>query len=129
MLIYLLGYGSRALLILRRDPRSRRIANVHLFASAAGIVACAIRIITAYVAPLQAVEGGTLVWFFACTCGAGSRSPRRIPGGSRRDGSTGQPTESYQVYAEALADSVIGRLQTRPMPTTRFHTPKMASKV
>ena len=33
MLIYLLGYGSRALLILRRDPRSRRIANVHLFAS------------------------------------------------------------------------------------------------
>ena len=71
MLIYLLGYGSRALLVLRRDPRSRRIANVYLVASAAGIVACAIRIVTAYVAPLQAVEGGTLVWFFACSCGAG----------------------------------------------------------
>ena len=36
-LIYLLGYGSRALLILRKDPRSRRIANVYLVASAFGI--------------------------------------------------------------------------------------------
>lgn len=71
MLIYLLGYGSRALLILRRDPRSRRIANVYLLASVSGIVACTIRIITAYVKPVQALEGGTLVWFFACTCGAG----------------------------------------------------------
>ena len=33
-LIYLLGYGSRALLVLRKDPRSRRIANIYLFASA-----------------------------------------------------------------------------------------------
>lgn len=71
MLIYLLGYGSRALLILRKDPRSRRIANVYLLASVSGIVACTIRIITAYVKPVQALEGGTLVWFFACTCGAG----------------------------------------------------------
>lgn len=71
MLIYLLGYGSRALLILRKDPRSRRIANVYLLASVSGIVACTIRIITAYVKPFQALEGGTLVWFFACTCGAG----------------------------------------------------------
>jgi hypothetical protein len=70
-LIYLLGYGSRALLVLRRDPRSRRIANVYLMASASGIIACTIRIITAYVPPLQELEGGTLVWFFACTCGAG----------------------------------------------------------
>jgi hypothetical protein len=70
-LIYLLGYGSRALLILRRDPRSRRIANVYLLASASGIIACTVRIITAYVPPLQELEGGTLVWFFACTCGAG----------------------------------------------------------
>jgi uncharacterized membrane protein len=71
MLIYLLGYGSRALLVLRKDPRSRRIANVYLLASVSGIVACTIRIITAYVKPFQALEGGTLVWFFACTCGAG----------------------------------------------------------
>jgi hypothetical protein len=71
ILIYLLAYGSRALLILRKDPRSRLIATWYLSASACGIVACAIRIFTAYVTPIQAPEGGTLVWFFACTCGAG----------------------------------------------------------
>ena len=71
MLIYLLVYGSRALLILRRDPRSRRIANIYLLASASGVVACGIRIITAYVPGLQHIERGSLVWFFACTCGAG----------------------------------------------------------
>jgi hypothetical protein len=70
-LIYLLGYGSRALLILRKDPRSRRIANVYLVASASGIVACVVRITTAYVTPIQALEGGKLVWVFACLCGAG----------------------------------------------------------
>ena len=70
-LIYLLGYGSRALLILRKDPRSRRIANVYLIASIAGITACIVRIVTAFVPALQAVEGGTLVWIFACMCGAG----------------------------------------------------------
>ncbi len=70
-LIYLLAYGSRALLVLRKDPRSRRIANVYLAASISGITACAVRIITAYVTPLQQLEGGTLVWFFACLCGAG----------------------------------------------------------
>lgn len=70
-LIYLLGYGARALLVLRRDPRSRLIANVYLVASASGIIACTVRIVTAYVPAFQAIEGGTLVWFFACTCGAG----------------------------------------------------------
>jgi hypothetical protein len=70
-LIYLLGYGCRALLVLRKDPRSRRIANIYLAASAAGIAACLVRIVTAYVPTLQAVEGGTLVWVFACMCGAG----------------------------------------------------------
>jgi len=70
-LIYLLLYGSRALLILRKDPRSRFIANWYLGASVCGILACAVRIVTAYVTPIQALEGGTLVWFFACTCGAG----------------------------------------------------------
>ena len=59
------------MLILRRDPRSRRIANIYLLASASGVIACFIRIVTAYVPPLQAIEGGMLVWFFACTCGAG----------------------------------------------------------
>jgi hypothetical protein len=70
-LIYLLGYGSRALLVLRQDPRSRRIANIYLMASASGITACVIRIITAYVPVLQEIENGKLVWFFACACGAG----------------------------------------------------------
>jgi hypothetical protein len=70
-LIYLLGYGCRALLVLRKDPRSRRIANIYLVASASGIIACIVRITTAYVPALQTVEGGTLVWFFACMCGAG----------------------------------------------------------
>src|SRR5882757_2192528 len=71
MLIYLLGYGGRALLILRKDPRSRKIANIYLVASASGILACTVRIITAYVPALQNIEGGTLVWIFACGCGAG----------------------------------------------------------
>ena len=70
-LIYLLGYGSRALLVLRKDPRSRRIANVYLVACAFGIMACVVRITTAYVTPIQALEGGNLVWLFACLCGAG----------------------------------------------------------
>jgi hypothetical protein len=70
-LIYLLGYAARALLILRKDPRSRRIANAYLLASGCGVAACAVRIITAYVPTLQVLEGGTLVWLFACACGAG----------------------------------------------------------
>ncbi|HKP44823.1 hypothetical protein [Mycobacterium sp.] len=70
-LIYLLVYGARALMVLRKDPRSRRIANIYLVASASGIIACAVRITTAYVTPLQTIEGGTLVWIFACLCGAG----------------------------------------------------------
>jgi hypothetical protein len=69
-LIYLLGYGFRALLILRRDPRSRVIANVYLVASASGIAACVVRITTAFIHPIQALEGGRLVWLFACVCGA-----------------------------------------------------------
>ncbi|HEX3545822.1 MAG TPA: hypothetical protein VHU62_04495 [Mycobacterium sp.] len=70
-LIYLLGYVARALLILRQDPRSRPIANIYLVASAAGALACAVRIITALVPALQTVEGGTVVWIFACLCGSG----------------------------------------------------------
>jgi hypothetical protein len=70
-LIYLLGYGSRALLVLRKDPRSRTMANVYLAACISGIMACIVRITTAFVTPVQALEGGVLVWFFACMCGAG----------------------------------------------------------
>ena len=70
-LIYLLVYGIRATLVLRKDPRSRRIANFYLVASVCGILACVVRITTAYVPPLQTSAGSILVWLFACLCGAG----------------------------------------------------------
>ncbi|WP_099023055.1 hypothetical protein [Mycolicibacterium palauense] len=71
-LAYLLVYGSRALLILRTDPRSRVVANIYLIASVSGLFACAVRIITAAVPTLQALPSAhLLVWFFACSCGAG----------------------------------------------------------
>ena len=57
--------------MLRKDPRSRRIANIYLASSVSGILACIVRIITASCPSLQTVEGGTLVWVFACMCGAG----------------------------------------------------------
>ncbi len=71
-LTYLLVYGSRALLVLRKDPRSRDVANIYLLASVSGILACVARLATAVVLPIQSLPGGTLViWFFACMCGAG----------------------------------------------------------
>ena len=69
-LIYLLVYGARALLVLRKDPRSRMMANIYLAASAAGIMACAVRLVTAFVPPIQSVTGANLIWIFACMCGA-----------------------------------------------------------
>jgi hypothetical protein len=70
-LAHLLLFGSRALLNLRKDPRSRRVANVYLFASASGITACVVRSITALVPPFQGPVGAGLVWLFACLCGVG----------------------------------------------------------
>jgi hypothetical protein len=70
-LAYLLVYGSRALLVLRKDPRSRRIANLYLISSASGIAACVVRITTALIPPFQGQLGAGLVWLFACLCGAG----------------------------------------------------------
>jgi hypothetical protein len=59
-------------LVLRKDPRSRKIANIYLVSSAAGIAACVVRLITAYIPALQSISVGTaLVWVFACMCGAG----------------------------------------------------------
>ena len=71
LLMYLLGYGIRATLVLRKDPRSRTIANFYLASSIAGIMACVVRIITAFVPSLQNVVGTSMVWVFACLCGAG----------------------------------------------------------
>ena len=70
-LAYLLVFGSRALLVLRKDPRSRNIANLYLVASASGIAACVVRMITAVIPALQGTLGAGLVWLFACMCGAG----------------------------------------------------------
>ena len=70
-LSYLLVFGSRALLVLRKDPRSRNIANLYLVASASGISACVVRMITALIPALQGPLGAALVWLFACACGAG----------------------------------------------------------
>jgi hypothetical protein len=70
-LSYLLVFGSRALLVLRKDPRSRNIANLYLVASASGISACVVRMITALIPALQGPLGAALVWLFACGCGAG----------------------------------------------------------
>jgi hypothetical protein len=69
-IIYLLAFGGRALLVLRADPQSRKVANVYLLATVSGILACTLRIITALVPSLQPWEDGRFVWFFACMCGA-----------------------------------------------------------
>jgi len=70
-LAYLLVFGSRALLVLRKDPRSRRFANLYLLASASGICACMVRMVTALIPALQGPLSVALVWLFACTCGGG----------------------------------------------------------
>jgi hypothetical protein len=38
-------------LIPPKDPRSRRIANLYMIASASGIMACLVRVTTAFVPP------------------------------------------------------------------------------
>ena len=58
-LIYLLGYGSRALMVLRKDPRSRNVANVYLIASFSGIMACVVRIVTSLVPSSSPSRGHT----------------------------------------------------------------------
>jgi hypothetical protein len=67
---YLLVLGSRGLMVLRTDPRSRNIADLYLIASGSGIAACAVRMITAVIPPLQCTITAGMVWFFACSCGA-----------------------------------------------------------
>ena len=68
---YLLVFGSRALLVLRQDRRSRRIANLYLLASASGIAACMVRMTTALIPALQGPLSVGLVWLFCCLCGGG----------------------------------------------------------
>lgn len=70
-LAYLLVFGSRALLVLRQDPRSRNIAHMYLIFSASGIGACVVRIFTAVIPAFQGTATTAMVWFFCCACGAG----------------------------------------------------------
>lgn len=70
-LAYLLVFGSRALLVLRQDPRSRNVANMYLVFSASGVGACLVRIVTALIPTFQNTATIAMVWFFACACGAG----------------------------------------------------------
>ncbi len=68
-LAHLMIYASRALLILRRDPRSRRIAEIYLFATLSGLLACAVRVVATCVPQFQGYQTAMLVWLLACACG------------------------------------------------------------
>lgn len=70
-LTYLLVYGSRALLILRRSPSSRTIAGLYLLASASGILACLAGAVISVVPAFQTSRGSLLVWVLAAACGGG----------------------------------------------------------
>lgn len=54
ILIYLLSYACRALLILRRDWRQRRVANFYLVACGSGVASCASWMITTLLPPTVA---------------------------------------------------------------------------
>ncbi len=66
ILIYLLSYGIKALLIIRQDPRSARVADAYLAACICGIITCIIRLVTALT---PASTHAWAIWGFACLCG------------------------------------------------------------
>lgn len=93
-LIYLLGYGARALLVLRQDPRSRKVANIYLVASASGWPP-AWRGLPRPSSP-SCRRGTTALRSCGCSRAAavpGSRSPRRSRGATRPSGSPASTTE------------------------------------
>lgn len=69
-LLWLLIYSHCALSKVGRDPRNRQMSIAYRIATSAGIIACTVRLVTAYIPSLQLREGGNLVWIFACLCGA-----------------------------------------------------------
>ncbi|KPG13699.1 hypothetical protein [Mycobacteroides immunogenum] len=72
-LIYLLGYGWRALIPMWRTPGSRRLATLYFASTGAGIAACAARMATSLL-PHHIQDTHTasiIVWALACACGAG----------------------------------------------------------
>ena len=71
-LVYLLGFGSRALLVLRKDPRSTEHRQPLPGRLGSGMLACAVRIITALIPALQGrFECRRWCGSSACACGAG----------------------------------------------------------
>ncbi|OHT90986.1 hypothetical protein BKG71_25705, partial [Mycobacteroides chelonae] len=72
-LIYLLGYGWRALIPMWNTPGARKLAALYLTSTGAGIGACVARIVTALLpARIQDTsEASIVVWVLACMCGAG----------------------------------------------------------
>ncbi|QFG08891.1 membrane protein [Mycobacterium phage MalagasyRose] len=71
MLMYLLGSGVVELRALREDPRSRPVATAYAWACLAGMLACVVRLATAFVPQIQHLPlSAALVWLPACVCGA-----------------------------------------------------------
>lgn len=73
MIAYLLIYGARALLVLRDDPRSRRVADIYLAAAAAGVIAAVCRIAVSFLPATyqDAWPASMTVWVFSALWGAG----------------------------------------------------------
>ena len=59
MLMYLLGYGIRAHTGAAQGPAFATVANFYLASSVCGILACVVRITTAFVPALQTAAGST----------------------------------------------------------------------
>jgi hypothetical protein len=71
LMIYLFAYIIHLMVILRRDERSRRTANIFIVSAAFGIVACLTRIVTILYPPLLTVEMVRLAVLGACACACG----------------------------------------------------------
>lgn len=65
-IIYMMIYAAWATLILRQDPRSRTTANIYLTASGLGVLACLVKIATAFDPNLTGEAHGIVVWLFVC---------------------------------------------------------------
>jgi len=112
MLIYLLGYGGRALLILRKDPR--RGNRQHLSRRISAAFRRTVRIITAWVPPLQGLEAAR--WCGSSPAGA-ARIPllrRRSPGASRPSGSAASVSKCRCAKASRLRAAARRREHRTP---------------
>jgi hypothetical protein len=60
-LAYLLAYACRALLILRRDRKQRRVADLYLIACSSGVLACVSRMVMTVLPPENTICQ-TIMW-------------------------------------------------------------------